>query len=68
MSIEKQADRMISTGELHMLPYLYPQPINVVVYHDSQARTSFEGGFPLRCLQRLSFPYIATQLCHWRDN
>jgi len=25
-------------------------------------------GFPLRCFQRLSFPSIATQLCHWRDN
>ena len=27
-----------------------------------------EGGFTLRCLQRLSRPYIATRLCHWRDN
>ena len=25
-------------------------------------------GFPLRCFQRLSFPSIATQRCHWRDN
>ena len=31
-------------------------------------KTSFEGGFPLRCFQRLSLPYLATQLCHWRDN
>ncbi len=28
----------------------------------------FEGGFPLRCFQRLSRPYLATQRCHWRDN
>ena len=26
------------------------------------------GGFTLRCLQRLSLPDLATQLCHWRDN
>ena len=24
-----------------------------------------EGGFTLRCLQRLSSPYLATQLCTW---
>ena len=28
----------------------------------------FEGGFPLRCFQRLSRPDLATQRCHWRDN
>ena len=27
-----------------------------------------EGGFPLRCFQRLSLPSIATRRCHWRDN
>ena len=26
------------------------------------------GGFTLRCLQRLSLPDLATQLCHWYDN
>src|SRR5664280_3857727 len=25
-------------------------------------------GFPLRCIQRLSFPDPATQRCRWRDN
>ena len=25
-------------------------------------------GFTLRCFQRLSFPNLATQPCHWRDN
>ena len=30
--------------------------------------TRFQVGFPLRCLQRLSRPYIATLLCRWRDN
>ena len=31
-------------------------------------RTGFEGGFPLRCFQRLSLPYIATRRCGWRHN
>ena len=30
--------------------------------------TRFQVGFPLRCLQRLSRPYIATLLCRWHDN
>ncbi len=32
------------------------------------AKTSFEVGFPLRCFQRLSRPYIATQRCSRRHN
>ena len=32
------------------------------------ARPGFEEGFPLRCLQRLSRPNVATRLCRWRDN
>ena len=32
------------------------------------ARPGFEVGFPLRCFQRLSRPYLATRLCRWRDN
>src|SRR3546814_16701868 len=45
----------------------------------SWSRTTLQGGqapgipnlqtsFPLRCLQRLSLPYIATRQCHWHDN
>src|SRR5690625_2747874 len=45
----------------------------------SWSRTTLQGGqapgiphlrtsFPLRCLQRLSLPHIATRQCHWRDN
>ena len=29
---------------------------------------NLEVGFPLRCIQRLSNPYIATQRCSWRHN
>ena len=34
----------------------------------SSGRPNLEGGFPLRCFQRLSIPDIATRQCHWRDN
>ncbi len=63
-----QADRAISTGKLNALPHVHTRPINVVVFHGSQGIPGFEGGFPLRCFQRLSLPYLATRLCRWRDN
>ena len=63
-----QVDRAISTGKLNALLRLHTRPINVVVYHGSQGRTRFEVGFSLRCLQRLSRPYIATLHCSWRHN
>ena len=63
-----QVDRAISTGKLHTLRCFHTRPINVVVFHGSQGSTGFEVGFPLRCFQRLSRPYIATQHCGWRHN
>ena len=63
-----QAERAISTGKLHALPRFHIRPIDVVVFHGSSGRNSFEAGFPLRCLQRLSIPYIATLHCGWRHN
>src|SRR4029079_1638258 len=30
--------------------------------------THLRSGFPLRCIQRLSLPTVATQRCRWRDN
>ena len=63
-----QANRAISTGQLNALLRLHLRPIDVVVFHGSQGRPCFEGGFPLRCLQRLSCPNIATQHCRWHDN
>lgn len=63
-----QADRTISTGKLHALLHFHIRPINVVVFHGSQGNARFEVGFPLRCFQRLSRPYIAMQHCRWRDN
>ena len=63
-----QVNRTISTGKLRTLPHFHTRPINVVVFHGSQGNSRFEVGFPLRCLQRLSRPYIATLHCRWRDN
>ena len=63
-----QANRAISTSQLNASPRLHIWPIDVVVFHGSQGRTRFEVGFPLRCLQRLSRPYIATLHCGWRHN
>ena len=63
-----EAYRAISTGQLNALLRLYLRPIDVVVFHGPQGRPGFEGGFPLRCLQRLSCPHIATLHCRWHDN
>src|SRR5271155_4450193 len=63
-----QVERAISTGKLHALLRFHTRPIDVVVFHGSSGRTCFEAGFPLRCLQRLSIPYIATLHCGWRHN
>ena len=63
-----QANRTISTSKLHALRRFHTWPINVVVFHGSQGRNGFEVDFPLRCLQRLFRPHIATLLYRWRDN
>ncbi len=63
-----QANRAISTGQLNALLRLHLRPIDVVVFHGSQGIPCFEGGFTLRCLQRLSCPFMATLHCRWHDN
>ena len=71
-AVKGQATRPISTAQLHTLPRFHLQPINVVVFDGSvgiaPGSAHLEVGFPLRCIQRLSSPHIATQLCRWRDN
>jgi hypothetical protein len=68
-----QAARPISTGKLHALLHFHTRPINHVVYVGSSGALRLgtpylEGGFPLRCFQRLSLPNIATRRCYWRNN
>ncbi len=64
---------IISTDKLNALLRLHILPINQVVYLGSYSLTGKQGsnlvaGFPLRCIQRLSLPDIATQQCRWHDN
>ena len=68
-----QAARSISTGRLHVLPRVDRRPINVVVFDGPSGglclgRPHLGRGFPLRCFQRLSRPYVATRPCPWQDN
>jgi hypothetical protein len=56
---------VIRTSPLNTLPCLHAWPVNPVVYRDSYPikgeKSHLGEGFPLRCFQRLSHPYIATQ-------
>ena len=67
-----QAERAISTGKLNVLLRLHIRPIKLVVFqcpsYLSVGRSHLGEGFALICIQRLSRPKFATQLCHWRDN
>ncbi len=70
-----QAARSISTSKLNTSPCLHTWPINLVVSEGSSVSVSplrgisyLEGGFPLRCFQRLSLPNLAIQRCSWRNN
>ena len=63
----KPIERLVPVS-LHALLHFHIWPIDVMVYHGSQARPGFEASFPLRCFQRLSFPHIATRRCGWRHN
>ena len=64
--------RTISTGQLHTLLYFHLRPINQIVflgpYSIMDERSHLRESFTLRCFQRLSRPYLATQLCPWQDN
>ena len=58
----------ISTGRLHTLLCFQVRPINPVVFWEPQMKPHLKTGFPLRCFQRLSLPYVANQRCSWRNN
>ena len=64
--------RSISTCQLNTLLHLHLRPITTLSTWDLtpflDGKSHLEGGFALRCLQRLSLPNLATQLCHWHDN
>ena len=67
----------VSTGQLRWLPTLHSRPIDLVVFQEPSfsrnGRPHLAEGFTLRCLQRLSWPYVgypamprARQLAHQR--
>ena len=68
----RSSPRVISTSRLNTLLRLHRWPINEVVFFDPYSimdgRSYLRGSFTLRCLQRLSRPDVATQLCRWHDN
>ena len=57
--------RPISNSQLHALLHFHLCPIYLVVFKGSYFLTNgishLEGGFTLRCLQRLSLPDLATR-------
>ena len=68
----RSSPRSISTCQLNTLLHLHLRPITTLSSWDLtpflDGKSHLEGGFALRCLQRLSRPNLATQLCHWHDN
>ena len=64
----EKAERTISTSTLSALLRVHASPIDQVVFLGPSGRAHLEGGFPLRCFQRLSRPNVATRQCRWRDN
>ena len=58
----------VSTASLNAFRRLHVRPINPVVFWGSQSNAHLEVGFPLRCFQRLSLPYLATQRWTERSN
>ena len=58
----------ISNSQLRTLLHFHLCPIYLVVFkgvYSFDGITHLEGGFTLRCLQRLSRPNLATLLCSW---
>ena len=65
---EEEAKRAIRTRLLSALLRVHIVPIDQVVFLGPSGIAHLEGGFPLRCFQRLSRPHVATRQCRWRDN
>ena len=65
----RTSHRPISDTPLNALLHLHSCPINLIVSQGSYTLmggiSHLEGGFTLRCLQRLSLPDLATLPWHW---
>ena len=64
--------RPISNSQLHTLLYFHLCPIYLILFQGSYSLMTgishLGGGLPLRCIQRLSLPDLATLLCCWYNN
>src|SRR5690606_32820141 len=71
-AIVRISPRPIRIRQLNVLPRVHLGPIYLVIYKGSyflkNGKSQLEGGFTLRCFQRLARPYVATQRCSWRNN
>ena len=70
---KSSSPRSISISQLNILLCVHLWPIKLVVYKwPYQLKvggiSNLEVSFTLRCLQRLSHPHAATQLCPWQNN
>ena len=68
LSLSWLSFRLISKCQLNTLLCLHLTPIYLVVFKESQWISHLEGGFTLRCLQRLSLPDLATLPWLWQAN
>ena len=67
-SFSRLSPRPISNSQLHTLLHFHLCPIYLVLFKGSYSCdgiSHLEGGFTLRCLQRLSLPGLATLLWSW---
>ena len=69
--LDQALDRLVSSSSTRCRAYTD----DLSTLSSSRGLTSFccgnsflQVGFTLRCLQRLSLPHFASQLCHWHDN
>ena len=70
---KSSSPRSISIGQLNTLLCVHLRPIKLVVCKwpyqlNVGGISNLEVCFTLRCLQRLSHPHAATQLCPWQNN
>ena len=71
----RRSPRPIRIRQLNALLRLHLGPIYLVIFEGSyltgkpvSGKSHLEGGFALRCFQRLSLPHLATQRCSWWNN
>ena len=68
--LDQALDRLVSSSSKHYCSStddLSPGSLPGVLLL-SNGTLLLEGGFTLRCLQRLSLPHFASLLCRWHDN